>query len=87
MISILYILDIIFALISTFVNLSKGAWFESNNIKGISAIIHWILLIVLIVLAIIYYSWIHLIIMVIVDLIVSWIFSYIIITYLYKGKI
>lgn len=87
MITILYVLNIVFALVSTFINLSKGSWFESNNVKGISAIIHWIVLLVLIILSVIYYSWIHLIIMIVVDLIVSWIFSYIIITYLYKGKI
>lgn len=87
MITILYIILILSSIITTFINLSKGALFSSETIKGLVTLMHWGILIILIILATIYYSWIHIILMIIIDLVISWIFSYVIIKYLYNGKI
>lgn len=81
----IYILNVIFAFISTFINLSRGAMFSNGNIKGLFVILHWIALIILIVFSVIYGSWINIITMLIVNLVASRIFSYIIIKFIYKS--
>ena len=77
MLAVLYIILILSSLISAFASISRGAIFSSGNLAGLIVIIHWIVILVLIVIATINYSAMHIIYMPIVSLVIGWILSYI----------
>ena len=56
----------------------------TESIKGIFAIIHWILLFILIIIAGINFSWIHVILIPLFSLITGWIISPILINTVFK---
>ena len=74
------------SIISTFITLSKGSLFN-ENVKGICNIIHYIILITLIVLSAINYGGINIIYIILLDIIVAQISAFIIIKFLYKGRL
>ena len=80
---VISIIVIVLAIISSFIIVSKGSIF-TENVKGFCTIIHYILLIILIIISTIKYGWFNIIYMPILDIIVSQISSFIIITKLYK---
>lgn len=83
MLLVLYIILILSSLISAFASISRGAIFSSGNLAGLITIIHWIIILVLIVIATINYSAMHIVYMPIVSLLIGWILSYVVYTYIY----
>lgn len=86
MVWLLYLICSLSCSIETFVNLSKGALFYSKTVKGIFAIIHWIILIALCIIAIVKFSWWHILCLISLDIFTGWFIGFMIIKYLYKGN-
>ena len=84
--TIIFLVITILSIISAFITLSKGSLFN-ENVKGICNIIHYIILITLIVLSAINYGWINIIYIILLDIIVAQISAFIIIKFLYKGRL
>lgn len=82
----IFLIAIILSIISTFINLSKGSFF-TENIKGICVIIHYIILLILIILSVINYGWINIIYIIILDIVIAQISAFIIIKFLYNGRL
>ena len=83
MIGVLFVILLVENLISSFISLSNGS-LMSDNVKGISALIHWLILIILIVIAVINYSWIYILLMPLCSLISGWIYAYILLNTIFK---
>lgn len=83
MIGILFVILLVENLISSFISLSNGS-LMSDNVKGISALIHWLILLILIVIAVINYSWIYILLMPLCSLISGWIYAYILLNTIFK---
>ena len=80
---IIYLIILVENFLNCFVTLSNGALF-TESIKGIFAIIHWILLFILIIIAGINFTWIHVILIPLFSLITGWIISPILINTVFK---
>lgn len=83
MLKILYVILIISSLISSFATISKGAWFSNGVLGAILNVINYIVIVVLIVLATINYSAIHILYMPILNLLIGWILTYFVYTFVY----
>ena len=79
----LYIVLAVSSLISSFTTISKGTLFENKTLGGFITIIHWILVIVLIILATVNYSAIHILLMPILSVVIGWFLTYFVYTYVY----
>jgi hypothetical protein len=65
-----YIIVFLAGFISGFINVSQGSWFMKQSVKGISLVIAILILIVMCVLTIVNYRWLH-----ILGLIAIWIIA------------
>ena len=74
---ILYIILIINCFINTFIRWSKGDYFYKRETKSLFQLIHYIVLITLVIIAAIKFSWIHILYMFLTDTIAYIPFSFI----------
>lgn len=74
---IIYIILFVSCFISTFSNLSNGAFFTENK-KGIITAIHWLILIVLSITSIfVGGAWYYILLIPIISLLISWTLAFI----------
>lgn len=74
---ILYIILIINCFIYTFVRWSKGDYFYKRETKFLFQLIHYIVLIILVIIETIKFSWIHILYIFLTDTIAYMLFSFI----------
>lgn len=87
MVWLLYLICFVSCAIDTFINLSKGALFSSVVVKGISFIINLVIMIILAIISIIQFSWLHIFGLIATYFITGWIIGYVVIKYIYDGRI
>lgn len=81
---VLYLILLINCFVETFVRWSKGKLFYKPETKAVFQVIHSIILIILMVVATIKYSWLHIIFMFLVDTIAYMPFALIMKKLIYK---